>query len=138
MKILGVIIGVLLVITAAFVVIVVQPGTSGTVASLSVDDGSEYRVTQRCNWSAEPYTVAFYMRSPGGRWGWCYMDHQANRWWDVAMTYDATADVVTVTKRGVWQAALDRRRGTFALGDGKPSREVTAPQEYLEPGFSPP
>jgi len=51
------------------------------------------------------------------------------------MTYDATSDVVTVTKRGIWQAALDRKRSTFAIGDGKPNRELAAPQDYFEPEF---
>lgn len=106
----------------------IQPGGSGLLASIQLPDGSEYRVTQRCNWSAEPYTVSFYMRSPKGDWGWCYIDHQANRWRDVALTYDATSNVVTVTERGTWKAALDRKRRTFSIGDGKPKREVDAPQ----------
>ena len=84
--------------------------------------------TQCCNWSAEPYTVAFYMRSADGPWGRCYFDHQANRWRNVAMTYDPASDTVTVTERGTWQAALDRKRSVFAIGDGKPKGEVDAPQ----------
>jgi hypothetical protein len=135
MKTVGIIFGVLLAIVAGLFFLIIEPGSSGVVASLRLPDGSEYMVTQRCNWSPEPYTVAFYMRSPGGKWGWCYIDHEANRWRDVAMTYDATSDVVTVTKRGVWQAALDRKRSTFALGDSKPNRELAAPQEYREPEF---
>ena len=115
---------------------IVQPGSSGVVASLRLADGSEYLVTQRFNWSLEPYTVAFYMRPPGGRWGWCYIDHQADRWRDVSTTYDSSFDVVTVKRRGVWQAALDRKRGTFAIGEGKPRREVDAPQEYRQPPFA--
>jgi hypothetical protein len=135
MKILGIIFGVLFLMVAALFVIYIQPGSSGVVASLRLPDGSEYMVTQRCNWSLEPYTVAFYMRAPGGKWGWCYIDHQANRWRDVAMKYNATSDVVTVTKRGIWAAALDRKRSTFAIGDGKPKRELAAPQDYFEPEF---
>ena len=104
-------------------------------ASLRLSDGSECMVTQRCNWGPEPYTIAFYMRSPGGKWGWCYIDHQANRWRDVTMTYNTNSDVITVTKRGLWQAALDRKRSTFAIGDGKPKRELAPPQEYREPQF---
>ena len=136
MKTLGVIVGCLvLLVVAAFVLIVIQPGSSGVVASLRLADGSEYMVTQRCNWSPEPYTVAFYMRSPGGKWGWCYIDHQAKRWRDVAMTYDTSSDVVTVTVRGKWRAALDRKRSTFAIGNGKPKRDLAAPQDYFEPEF---
>jgi hypothetical protein len=135
MKTFGIIFFVLLLIVAALFTRFIQPGSSGVVASLRLPDGSEYMVTQRCNWSPEPYTVAFYMRSPGGKWGWCYIDHQANRWRDVAMTYDAASDIVTVTKRGVWAAALDRKRSTFAIGNGKPKREVDAPQSLREPKF---
>lgn len=135
MKTVGIIFGVLVLIVAALFVIGMLPGSSGVVASLRLADGSEYMVTQRCNWSLEPYTVAFYMRSPGGKWGWCYIDHQATRWRHVAMRYDMNSDVVTVTERGTWQAALDRKHGTFEIGDGNPKRELPAPQEYHEPEF---
>lgn len=127
--------GVLTLLILGVFMALIQPGSSGVVASLRLADGSEYMVTQRCNWSPEPYTIAFYMRSPGGKWGWCYIDHQANRWRDVKMTCDTNTDVVIVTMRGRWQAALDRKRGTFAIGDGKPNRELAAPQSYREPEF---
>jgi hypothetical protein len=65
MKTIGVIFGVLLLVTLFFVVI--QPGSSGVVASLRLADGAEYKVTQRCNWTPEPYTVAFYIRSSSGK-----------------------------------------------------------------------
>jgi hypothetical protein len=138
MKLIGVILGGLLLLLIGAFVVVIQPGSSGVVASLRLADGSEYMVTQRCNWSAEPYTVSFYMRAPGGKWGWCYIDHEANRWRDVTMTYDTNADLITVTERGTWQASLDRKRGVFAIGEGRPKREVAAPQEYSEPEFSSP
>lgn len=135
MKLLGAMVGCLLILVIAAFVIVVQPGSSGVVASLRLADGSEYMVVQRCNWSPEPYTVAFFMRAPGGRWGWCYIDHEANRWRDVSMTYDPESDVITITRQGTWQAALDRNRSMFSIGHGAPSRELAAPQDYFEPGF---
>jgi hypothetical protein len=118
MKTPAVIVSCLVLLVVAAFVVVFQPGRSGVVASLRLADGSEYMVTQRCNWSPEPYTVSFYMRSPGGKWGWCYIDHQASRWRDVALAHDAKADVITVTERGTWQAALDRKRGMFSIGNG--------------------
>lgn len=136
MRTFAVIVGVLVMFVVAGFVVIVQPGTSGVVASLRLPDGAQYMVTQRCNWGPEPYTVAFYMRSPGEKWGWCYIDHQANRWHNVTMTYDANRDVVTITEQGVWRAALNRKLGTFAIGHGKPARELTAPQSYQESGFS--
>ena len=111
---------------------IVQPGGSGLLASIELPDGSAYLVGQRCNWSSEPYTVSFNMRSPEGEWGWCYLDHQANRWRDVSLTYDVVTDVVTVSESGVWKAALDRKRSVFAIGDGRPRREVDAPQIQLK------
>lgn len=112
----------------------VQPGGSGVIASLRLPDGSEYMVTQRCNWGLEPYTVAFYMRAPGDRWGWCYIDHEAMRWRDVVMSYDTTADTIVVTERGTRRAALDRKRSAFWMDNGS-SRELAAPQGYQEPEF---
>jgi hypothetical protein len=133
---LGAAAAVILVLAAAFMAIV-QPGGSGVLASIRLADGSEYMVTQRCNWGGEPYTVAFYMRSADEPWGWCYIDHQANRWRNVAMTYDQASDTITVTERGVWQAALNRQRKVFATGNGKPRSETDAPQTTpVKPGYA--
>ena len=136
MRVFGVIVGVLVLLVAAVFLVIVQPGPSGVVASLRLRDGSEYMVAQRCNWSLEPYTVSFFMRPPGGRWGWCYIDHQARRWRGVKLAYDVDSDIVTVTKGGVWRAAFDRSTGSFAIGRGKPKRSVAAPQDLREPRFS--
>ena len=124
------------VLTTLFL-LVVQPGTSGVVASLRLPDGSEYMVTQRCNFSPEPYTVEFFMRSAGGRWGWCYIDHEANRWWNVTMTYDDASDTVVVTEGvGTRRAALNRARSTFWIDNGSMSRELTAPLDFRDPDFA--
>ena len=134
MKAVPVIGACLLVLLVALYFTIVGPVPTGIVASLRLADGSEYMVTQRDNGNwAEPYTVSFHMRSPGEQLGWCYIDHQADGWRRVSATYDPTSDVVTVAKWGVWQAALDRKRGTFVIGDGKPKRELAAPQEYRRP-----
>lgn len=136
MKIAAYIIGALATFVIATILIVLQPGGSGVAASLRPPDGSEYMVIQKCNWSLEPYTVGFYMRSPGGTWGWCYMDHQATRWRDVTLSYDPASDVITVKKRGVWQAALNRKDNRFSVGDGAPKRSVAAPQEHRTPAYA--
>ena len=111
---------------------IVQPGGDGVLASLSLEDGSQYMITQHCNWSLEPYTVAFYMRSsPDQPWGWCYMDHEGLRWRRVTMTHDTETDVITVYKAGVKHAAFDRNRSAFWI----PNREVSAPQSTNPPPF---
>ncbi len=136
MKIVGVILGLAVAIGAALFLLVGQPGASGVVASLRLSDGSEYMVTQRFNWSMEPYTVAFFMRSDGGPWGWCYIDHEASRWRDVAMSYDAASDAIVVTERGARRAVLNRTRGTFWIDNGSIRRELPAPQTIREPEFA--
>lgn len=120
--------------TGALFLAVVQPGGDGVLASLRLEDGSEYMVTQRCNWSGEPYTVAFYMRSPGEPWGWCYIDHQAYRWWSVSMNHDDRTGEIIITERGEKQAVLDRKRGIFWIAHF--NREVDAPQNYRAPEFA--
>jgi hypothetical protein len=118
------------------VIFYVGPGGSGVLAALRLQDGSEYMVTQRYNnGSAEPYTVAFYMRSRGRPWGWCYVDHQAARWHSVGMHYDASSDSIIITKSGVRRATLDRKRQMFWIDTFPPGREVPAPQEVRNPDF---
>ena len=128
----------LVVAVAGLYLAIVQPGGSGELASLRLSDGSEYRVTQRCNWGAEPYTVSFYMRSPEGEWGWCYIDHEATRWRDVTMTYDTDANTIEVTEQGIRRAALDRNRSVFWIDNGSGiKRELDAPQAtVLQPEFA--
>ena len=87
---------------------VVQPGGDGVVAAIRLPDGAEYMVYQKCNWNAEPYTVALYARESGGAWGWCYIDHEATRWRGVSMAYDAATDSVRVSEGGAVRAVIDR------------------------------
>jgi hypothetical protein len=129
LQIFGVIVALLVIALAALLL----PGPSGVLASLRLPDGSEYMVTQTCNWSTEPYTIAFYMRPPGGKWGWCYIDHEAPRWFNTRMTYDTNNDVINITMLGSLEASLDRKRGTFA--HGRPRMSVPAPQEFRDPEF---
>ena len=135
MKTIAYVLGALVTLAIATLLILLQPGGSGVAASLRLPDGSEYMVVQKCNWSLEPYTVGFYMRSPDGTWGWCYIDHQATRWRDVVITYAPASDVITVTERGVWQASLDRKNHRFSIGDGSPKRSLVAPQEHRAPEY---
>ena len=111
-----------------------QPGGSGVLSTLRLPDGSEYMVTQQCNWSVDPYTVSFYMRSKDGPWGWCYIDHEAARWRNVNMTYDDQRDVIVITERQKVRATLDRKLGIFWFdnGDGNP-RGGKAPQVFRSP-----
>jgi hypothetical protein len=111
-----------------------QPGWDGVVASLRLEDGSEYMVTQQCNWDLDPYTVSFYMKLSGGKWGWCYIDHEADPWRNISMRYDRAADSVLIEEAGVLRGVLDRKGRSFEvprLARGG----VPAPQEIVDPPF---
>jgi hypothetical protein len=113
----------------------VQPGGAGVLASVRTPDGAEYLVEQDYD-SDGPYNVGFYMRPPDGKWGWCYIDHEASRWRDVKVSYDAAADKIVVTERGVRRASLDRATGSFWIDNGSFSRSAQAPQEERNPTFA--
>lgn len=100
-----------------------SPGGSGVLASLKLPDGTKYRISQRYNWSSEPYTVSFFMDEGNGQWTWHYVDHEAMRWRNVAMTYDADGDRVVVTEQGVPRVIVDRKRDTYWLDNGQIRRE---------------
>jgi hypothetical protein len=123
------------VLLAAGFLAIVQPGGSGVLGTVLTPDGSEYIVEQKCNWSAEPYTVSFYMRSPAGIWGWCYIDHEARRWRDVNVTYEVAADEIVVTEQGVRRAVLRRKTNTFWIDNGSIRGDVNAPQTDRDPTF---
>ena len=111
---------------STLLLLIIQPGGSGVVASLQLPDGSKYMVTQRCNWSLEPYTVSFYMRSQNGQWGWCYIDHQATRWRNVQLIYDSNRDVIDVTEDGTWKAAQIAKKAHLQLVMVSQARELRA------------
>ena len=100
-----------------------SPGGSGVLASLELQDGKKYKISQQFNWSTEPYTVRFFMDEGSGKWSGHYVDHEACRWRNVVMTYDAAGDRVIVTQQGVPRVIVDRKRDTYWLDNGQFSRE---------------
>jgi hypothetical protein len=124
------------VILAVAFAVIVQPGGDGILGSTKTPDGSEYVVEQNCNWSVEPYTVSFYMRSPNGKWGWCYIDHEAKRWKDVEVYFDEAANEIVVTEQGDRRASLDRTSNKFRMDNGSIHHDVIAPQEERAPTFA--
>jgi hypothetical protein len=110
------------------------PGFDGPVASLKLADGSEYLVTQNWHSWSEPYAVHFYMKEPGGKWGWCYLDHESSRWRNAELSYDDGSATLRVMEGGKLMATLDRRRHIFTLGGqgGSDPSERQAPQTELD------
>jgi len=113
----------------------VGPGGDGVLARVVTKDGVECMVTQTWNDWAEPYTVAFYSRAEGGDWGWCYIDHESDRWWRCELVEDAETGVVRVVEGDRPRAEYHSREQTFSLYDssGHVSRAFDAPQERRDP-----
>jgi hypothetical protein len=69
------------------------------VGSAVAPNGTEMRIIQRFNWSAEPFTTNFVFRKPGGAWRGFYYDHQDGYWGSSRSSLD-NARSVAVFYRG--------------------------------------
>ena len=107
---------------------------NGTLVSLKLPDGSEYKITQTYNWSFEPYTIDLFMRSHEGPWGWCYVDHQAKRWQKVAMVHAMDTDSIVVTENGTLRVMLNRKEGFIRVNNGMGTFERPAPEREAGKG----
>lgn len=114
------------------------PGGDGVLAKLELDDGSKFMVTQQYNggW-VEPYTVSFYISMPDGTWGWCYIDHEAIRWWNTSLKYDEATDSLQVMNGSKLAAVLDRKKKTFTHMTFRSPSELKAPQHIQIPPYDP-
>ena len=123
----------LLVVTLVAPVYYFGPGGDGVLDHLTLEDGSEFSVAQRYNdHFSEPYSVDFYVRSPGSSWGWCYIAHQDMRWTRARLRYNEQDRSIRVY-RGFWlTAAYFLERQTFVLYSGR-ERMWGAPSNYREP-----
>ena len=127
LRVLGYLVAVLLIGTAGFYLLLVQPGKGGILARATAGDGTELLVTQSWNgWDngGEPYTVSFYSREPGGTWLWQYLDHEARRWPDCRLEFVAGSRSVRVSSAGELKQTIDL--------DAPHKTERTPP--YLEQG----
>jgi hypothetical protein len=108
------------------------PGGTGVLSRLTLPDGSEFRLIQRYNYSTEPYTIDFFFRLPNAPWGWCYIDHQDNRWRTGRLQFNGAKKAVEVYCGADLRAEYFTDRHTFALYSHS-LRELPAPQEVRDP-----
>lgn len=128
----AVVLGGVALLFGVLLLLVIQPGPSGEVASIRLPDGSEFVITQHCNWSAEPYTVALWSREPGRGWGWNYVDHESSRWWSTRAVYDEKARTVSFIERGTERVRVDlNTRGVLLKLDGLDGRSTLRPHAGL-------
>ncbi len=113
------------------------PGGNGVLARIEGSDGSTYLVTQEWNDWAEPYTVSFFVRKSGGRWGWCYVRHQSERWRSANLKFDDATNCVRLYEGDQLCAEYLKASREFSLfdGDGQRIRTLAAPQEWEDPKF---
>jgi len=104
------------------------------LSRLTLEDVSEFLLTQEWNGWVEPYTVSFWLRRPGEEWGWCYVDHEASRWRSASLRLDEERRSVQVLRAGALEAELLLERSSFALY-GSRTTECAAPQETRQPPF---
>lgn len=112
------------------------PGGDGMIGQMTLADGTEVRVEQTYSEDfLDPYRIGFYFRPPGGKWGWCYIDHEATRWPGARLVVDEARKSVKVYRGQTLRAEYFPERGRFALHADYQRREVAAPQEMREPSY---
>ena len=111
----------------------VGPGGTGTLGALTMDDGTEVRVTQSYNNSiTEPCTIDFFTRRPGEPWGWCYVEHEDSRWRDAKLIVNDDNRSVQIYRGSTLRAEYFLSRKTFAVY-AEHQTEIRAPQENRDP-----
>jgi hypothetical protein len=122
-------------VAAFFAVRSSGPGGDGVLARFEAPNGESFLVSQKWNNWTEPYTVSLFARTPGGRWGWCYIDHQSQRLQDASITLNAEGNAITICSDGKPLGRYDMAGSTFSLLDteGRIARTVAAPQEWRDP-----
>lgn len=126
---------VLLVVGTLFYPLVhrIGPGGTGILDELTLDDGTVLKVVQRYNYNpTEPYTVDFFLKQPGGPWGWCYIGHEDSRWGDARLVLTSDKGFVNLYEGSLLRAQYSIAKKTFAL-HGEYQREIPAPQDWRNP-----
>lgn len=104
------------------------------VARAFAPDGTELRVVQTCNWSAEPFTTAVYYRRSGGAWGWFYYDHQDLYWHRGRAEVDPQSKRISVFRGRRVVVTFDWESERFRLlREGCQPREYVGAQEWTSP-----
>src|SRR5687767_13790061 len=105
------------------------------VAHAVAPDGSEFCVVQRCNWSGEPFTTSCFSKTPDGRWGWYYYDHEDWYWAFGRAEVNPAAKRISVYRGDNVTATYDWESKTFQLlRSDFPHRQLTEPQSLMPVG----
>lgn len=81
-------------------------------------DGSEFCVLQRCNWSAEMFTTAFYHKPADGNWHWYYYSHQDTYWGGARIEFDTNAAVARIVRGETVAITFNWRLAEYRLYQG--------------------
>ena len=98
---------------------------------LTLPDGTEMVLRQKCNYSGEPYTTRFYHRLPGEAWQWHYIDHQDVRWFAGGLKWDEATRTATLVRNWHEFGRFDLSDHTLYIGDrespGSPREDGRGP-----------
>ena len=105
-----------LVLVAPFVCIAYWnvPGKNVIIARAVSPDGVELCVTHISNYQiVEPYTIGYYIKRPGKRWGWITGSHEDGRWFSGSITFDDEGTFAHIKRDGLLKATFDLRTDTW-------------------------
>ena len=108
------------------------------IADEILPDGTRFIVTQRCNWSAEPFTTACYYQKPGQPWGWYYYDHQDLYWNHAPTKVDPEAKQLSILRNDKTTVTFHWETEICTLWRFSPPRLIVGPQSWKPAGWRPP
>jgi len=91
------------------------PGGDAILARVTTPDGVELCLTQKSNYSLEPYTINFYYKRPGGKWGGFYYDHEDTRWIKGTIELNEQGTFVSIKRGSKEVATFDLETDSFTI-----------------------
>ncbi len=112
------------------------PGKNVVLDRVTTTEGVELALTHRSNGSlGEPYTISFYYRKPGERWGWFYYEHEDTRWWDGQIELNEDESLATIMRGTKPVATFDISNSAFTILGW--DRTITGAQQWMPENWSP-
>lgn len=133
----GMVVSICLVCCAWLIFFVWHINGTRIIADANLPDGTRFIVTQKCNWSGEPFTTACYFKNQEGRWGWYYYDHEDIYWNRAPIHIDPDSRTLTISRNGNTTVTFNWETETCILWRFKPPRLFVGPQNLKPDGWEP-
>ena len=98
------------------------------IAQTATPEGAQFVLTKSRNegflGGGEPYTVAFWFKTPGGPWHWCYVDHEGTYWWGGRIETDSKANQIKAIRGDTTVLTMDLKSFRYGLNGQTMNRDA--------------